>query len=372
MRLKRAWWAAFCAAAPLMAHAQTEIVWIADAQGCKVENKRPLPNQSVSWSGACRNGFADGRGELKVIVEGELLTAYEGDVKAGRLAGQGVLTTPGGLRYQGNFHDGRYDGQGLLTYSGGTTFQGDFAAGQPEGACTVNWPSGDRYEGQCKAGRPDGSGRVRFANGDTYAGDLAQGQASGQGRYSWALGDSYEGRFTLGQAAGSGEYRFANGSRFVGNFRFGVPWGQGQVQLTDGPGYEGLFELGGPGASGRFTRADGASAQDSPELRAQLRLRYAKARLLESPTQYAAGMVCKRMPKPEMPNVKWKGHQVYKATAIIRGGLITTLLVEPLGKLEDEALGRQFAASIERAVRAYDCPGSHVVEQQFTFASDGS
>jgi len=40
--------------------------WIADARtGCKVINLTPKPPETISWSGSCANGLAQGSGVLQ-------------------------------------------------------------------------------------------------------------------------------------------------------------------------------------------------------------------------------------------------------------------------------------------------------------------
>ena len=343
---------------------------MADANGCRAEVRQRLIKQSITWSGGCRDGLAEGKGTFQMLVDGLPLLSYEGEMKAGRFSGAGVRTAMHGRRHEGSFAEGRLLGPGRLTYPGGATAQGDFVADRLDGACTLAWPSGDRFEGQCKAARPDGQGRTELANGDIYVGGFSEGLPSGQGRYFWANGDRYEGRLAMGQAAGPGEYRLADGSVYTGNFRFGVPWGQGRVQLPDGSAYEGSFELGAPGASGRFTRADGSAAPESEwaELRAKLRLRYAKARLPAPAWQEAApSSYCSKLTPPEVPKKPWAGQSQYRAVVIVHAGQVTTVDIQPVLKADDAALHEQLMANIDRAVRSYQCSGDRVFEQRFSF-----
>ena len=54
--------------------------WIADAcTGCKVWDRDPQPNLSVTWSGTCRGGFADGSGILQWFNDGKLVEHEEGE-----------------------------------------------------------------------------------------------------------------------------------------------------------------------------------------------------------------------------------------------------------------------------------------------------
>ncbi|MFG6432666.1 MORN repeat-containing protein [Roseateles sp. LYH14W] len=359
---------ALCALSTLTPLASpADVQWLADAQGCKLENPRPLPLQSVTWSGACRDGFAEGTGRKQTRVDGVTISTYDGEMKTGRLAGQGVLTMPYGQRYDGSFVDGRYEGAGLLTFPRGTVYRGEFVAGRAEGACSIAWPDGHHYQGQCKAARPQGQGEVQFGNGDRYVGAFNLGQPSGQGRYTWAVGNVYEGSFEDGDLHGQGDYRFADGSRYTGQLMHGLPSGQGQIQQPGGPSYEGPFAVGSPTMSGNFLNADGSPAPASMALRVKLTPRYVLPQKLASANRYTAPAdICRKKLPPEVPKAAWAGRLHYRAFVIVRDGAVTRVDVAATGPV-NEALHPQFIANIERAIRAYDCPGDHVIEQPFAF-----
>lgn len=343
--------------------------WIADARGCKVANPRPGPYETIDWSGACHDGFADGKGQLRRTANGQTLLTYDGEMKAGRYSGQGVLTTASGIRYTGGFLAGVYAGQGNLDYPSGSSYRGGFVAGRFEGTCVLSWANGTRYEGDCKSGRPEGSGQIEFANGDRYVGAVRASWPSGPGRYTWARGDSYEGAFLAGKPVGSGDYRFADGSRYEGQFSDGQPSGRGRLELADGLGYEGNFEQGTPTTPGAFFKMGGMAPEDSLQLRMRLTLAYAKTQALGTFTQFTgAGMVCRVMGRPQVPVINWKGNALYKMVATVRDGRVVAIEVTSLRAGVDALAQKELIASIERAVKSYECPGNHVFEQEFQFA----
>jgi len=53
------------AAGPATLAADDEVAWIADSHGCKVANTFPRPGETITWSGSCSNGYADGDGVLQ-------------------------------------------------------------------------------------------------------------------------------------------------------------------------------------------------------------------------------------------------------------------------------------------------------------------
>lgn len=48
---------------PMVSTADTT-QWIADKRGCKVVNIAPQEGESITWSGECKNGIANGEGTL--------------------------------------------------------------------------------------------------------------------------------------------------------------------------------------------------------------------------------------------------------------------------------------------------------------------
>ena len=80
---------------------------------CKVWNPEPQPNESVTWSGPCKDGFASGRGILLWTENGKPDVVYEGEYANGKRNGHGVLITPDGKHIEGQWVNDR-----LLTAAG--------------------------------------------------------------------------------------------------------------------------------------------------------------------------------------------------------------------------------------------------------------
>ena len=80
--------------------------------GCAVWNPYPLGQETATWSGACANGKAQGRGTAvwRYTKDGEWIESrYEGEFKGGKYNGRGIWgsnaaysdtqTASGGIRY---------------------------------------------------------------------------------------------------------------------------------------------------------------------------------------------------------------------------------------------------------------------------------
>lgn len=70
---------------------------------CKVWNPEPQPNESVTWSGPCKDGFASGQGILRWTENGKPDVEFDGEYAAGKRNGHGVLITPDGKRIEGEW-----------------------------------------------------------------------------------------------------------------------------------------------------------------------------------------------------------------------------------------------------------------------------
>src|SRR5262245_60091995 len=78
--------------------------WITAAnQPCKIWNPSPQGNESVTWSGDCKDGYASGPGTLRWTVDGQLDAIYEGSYAAGKRNGHGTLTLANGRKIEGDW-----------------------------------------------------------------------------------------------------------------------------------------------------------------------------------------------------------------------------------------------------------------------------
>jgi hypothetical protein len=115
--------------------------WIADSNsGCRIWNPNPSGKESISWSGACRDGVADGEGVLQWFKDGLPFERNEGQWQVGRQIGHGVQVWPSG-RYEGELRDGMPQGHGVLIM-GEARYEGEFSDGKPHGVGVLQNPKG--------------------------------------------------------------------------------------------------------------------------------------------------------------------------------------------------------------------------------------
>ncbi|MBI1320954.1 MAG: hypothetical protein GC168_18665 [Candidatus Hydrogenedens sp.] len=129
--------------------------WLVDAKsGCRVWNGFPEPGETMTWDGACENGFATGKGTLDWFKDGKPNGNYVGERKDGKANGYGINSWLSGDRYEGNWKDDQPNGKGTYTWANGSGYQGDWVEGRKEGNAVYIWANGDRFEGTYKGDRP--------------------------------------------------------------------------------------------------------------------------------------------------------------------------------------------------------------------------
>jgi hypothetical protein len=183
--------------------------WIIDPNTkCKIANAFPSAAETLTWSGPCKDGYADGRGVAQWF-KAKKITAkkYEGEMNGGFMNGQGVFTFANGDRFEGTFKDGSLNGQGKATWFNKNRYEGEWKDGYPNGTGTYVWADGKRYTGQWLNGKQNGDGDFKFPNGDHYVGQMKDGLMDGKGKLTFASGDAYIGEFRNDKANGQGTVR---------------------------------------------------------------------------------------------------------------------------------------------------------------------
>ena len=104
------------------------------------------PELQSSYSGACRDGFAEGYGSANGTAE------YQGEFRAGRKHGKGIKTWRTGDRYEGEFVGDLKEGNGTYSWSAdgpaaGERYTGAYHADRRHGLGTYTWPNGETYAG---------------------------------------------------------------------------------------------------------------------------------------------------------------------------------------------------------------------------------
>ena len=164
-----------CAGQPAGAACWMEI---AQRSGCYVWNPGLQPGATVTWTGQCAGGFAQGAGTLTWVSEGNQQT-NTGRLQNGRRTGHWVLRFADGGVQEGPFVDGERNGRWVIRLADGGVREGPFVDGERTGHWVLSWADGEVQEGPFVDGEKNGRWILRFADGDVQAGPFVDGERNG-------------------------------------------------------------------------------------------------------------------------------------------------------------------------------------------------
>jgi len=167
---------------------------IKDQNGCLIWFKNPQSVTKVSWSGGCKDGFANGKGTLK-ISNSKGAETYKGvTLKKGKIEGYGIvevayLEKPCKtciMQFKGMFRNA-VPINGVLTLANGNKLDLSFV--EDQNGCLV-WnpnPKPDEkiiWSGACENGYANGEGTLKYISNtvtETFEGTLNNGIINGYG-----------------------------------------------------------------------------------------------------------------------------------------------------------------------------------------------
>jgi hypothetical protein len=125
--------------------------FIRDTKGCAVLNPNSHPKGTITWSGVCKNGFAEGRGTIQWVENNVPGAHYDGELRHGKPNGYGLFRDENGHSYVGFYIAGKPDGYGTLHFTNGDIYSGYFKNGQRSGHGSMILANGTRQEGIWRA-----------------------------------------------------------------------------------------------------------------------------------------------------------------------------------------------------------------------------
>lgn len=155
--------------------------------------------QSATWSGACKDGLADGAG-IATWLDATTPNKFDGTLARGEVSGTATLVY-GGQTYIGNFFQFEPHGQGFFKFSDGSMYEGGIDHGRYSGPGIFQDVDRSRYEGEWVAGHREGQGRATYTLGGSYDGHWHADRYDGQGTIVYVGGRTYTGQFRDGRVA---------------------------------------------------------------------------------------------------------------------------------------------------------------------------
>ena len=140
--------------------------WMAISQrtGCHVWNPGLALGATVTWTGDCAGGFAQGMGTLTWVWDGNRQTAT-GRLEDGRRNGHWVFRYPDGYVQEGPMADDVRNGHWILRYADGNVWEGPNVNGERNGRWVIRYADGTVGEGAFVDGNADGTWIFRGADG---------------------------------------------------------------------------------------------------------------------------------------------------------------------------------------------------------------
>lgn len=99
------------------------------SSGCMVWNDIN-PEFTITWSGKCNDGYADGEGTLTWFEGKNIIASYTGRMQKGYVTGKGKYIYEGWGSAEGNFVNGTLQGQGKMLMLNGGKLEGNFVDGE--------------------------------------------------------------------------------------------------------------------------------------------------------------------------------------------------------------------------------------------------
>ena len=164
----------------------TKGIWLKiGSSDCAIWVDNRLPNDTVSWNGACVDGKANGHGiEVRSFTKNgkRIEERYEGDFRHGRRHGIGNFQWSNGDRYDGEWRDGETHGKGTLIWSNGDSYRGDWWKNEKHGRGVFYFAqSRNRYVGEWRHNKKEGRGTFYYRSGNSFAGVFRDDAINGIG-----------------------------------------------------------------------------------------------------------------------------------------------------------------------------------------------
>ncbi len=149
--------------------------WLKDG-ACSLYSAGAAAGDTVSWTGPCVDGYAEGLGTATFTHDGQS-QSFTANFQHGVIPDGHVITRWGaGWSYDGETVGGRFQGAGILTTDTSDRFEGQWADGKMIGFGVLRRANGERYAGDWRDDKPNGMGELFHPDGTKLAGTFADGK----------------------------------------------------------------------------------------------------------------------------------------------------------------------------------------------------
>ena len=148
---------------------------VAGDAACHVWDTYYDAGRTVTWSGGCSRGLAEGRGTLAWASD-RASTELKGAYVRGKRQGHWVLRRSSGSVSEGTYVDGLRHGHWVLRFADGTVGQGPYADNLAGGHWAWRYPDGLETEGRMADGQRVGNWVERYADGRCAVAEYGNGE----------------------------------------------------------------------------------------------------------------------------------------------------------------------------------------------------
>ena len=195
--------------------------------GCYLWNPNLARQATVTWTGDCADGLANGAGERTwnyTNAGGEATSSTgTGGLRNGEGNGQWTIRRANGSVEEGSYVGGERNGQWTIRRANGSVEEGSYVGGEMNGQWTVRYPTKDLegntlgeiggvLEGPLVDGKMNGQYTFRWANGSVWEGPYVDGEKNGRWTERRVDGGVEEGPYVDGKRNGHWVWRYSGGT----------------------------------------------------------------------------------------------------------------------------------------------------------------
>ena len=190
---------------------------IAGQLGCYVWNPNLQVGETVTWTGECSGGLAQGTGSLTWVWD-ENESASTGRLQNGEKTGHWVHRAADGGVSEGPYVDGARTGRWVIRYADGGVSEGPYVGGEWTGHWVHRSADGVVQEGPYVDGERTGHWVIRAADGGVSEGPIFGDERTGHWVIRAANGHVYEGSYANNERTGHWVHRGADGGVEEGSY----------------------------------------------------------------------------------------------------------------------------------------------------------
>ena len=216
-----------------------------DVSNCSVDSRlwkclTSLVSRNSRWIGSvAKEGDLS---QLSPLSEAIIDTSHEDSKRCVSINSsytKGLCKFLNGCYYEGELKNGKMEGEGLYRWTDGTEYEGEVVGNKIKGKGCYKWTDGSTYVGDVRSGYRNGVGTLHLGNGEYYEGGWVDGRMHGHGKMVFVSDEEgnpisyYEGEFVNNLRIGKGVRVYRTGNMYDGEWLDNLPHGHGRMHWRD-------------------------------------------------------------------------------------------------------------------------------------------